>query len=98
MNNHPIQEVDSHKQLGLVFSNDGTRREHINLITSEAWTRINVMRKLKYKFNRRAQEIIYVLFIWSILEYAGVIWDSCTQYEQNEIEKVQVGPDGLFWN
>ena len=27
MNNYPIQEVDSHKQLGVVFSNDGIRHE-----------------------------------------------------------------------
>ena len=26
-----------------------------------------------------------------MLKYAGTIWDNCTQYEHNEIEKVQVG-------
>ena len=53
MNNHPIQEVDSRKHLGLVFLNDGAWHEHINIIKPRAWTRINVMRKLKYKFDRK---------------------------------------------
>lgn len=86
MNNQQIQEVDFHKHLGLVFSRDGTWHEHIKLITSKAWTRINIMRKLKYQLDRKALEIIYFTFIRPILEYAGVIWDNCTQFEQQELE------------
>ena len=48
------------------------------------------MRKLEYKLDRKALEIIYLSFIRQILEYAGIIRDNCTQYEQNEIEKVKV--------
>ena len=90
MDNNVIQEVNSHKHLGLTFSNDGTWHEHITNITSKAWTRINVMRKLKFKLDRRALEIIYFTFIRPILEYACVIFDNCTQYELNDIEKVQL--------
>ena len=90
MDNNIIQEVNSHKHLGLTFSNDGTWHEHISNITSKAWTRINVMRKLKFKLDRRALEIIYFTFIRPILEYACVIFDNCTQYELNDIEKVQL--------
>ena len=28
-------------------------------------------------------------FIRPVLEYADVIWNNCTQYESNELEKVQ---------
>ena len=48
------------------------------------------MRKLKFKLDRRALEIIYFTFIRPILEYACVIFDNCTQYELNDIEKVQL--------
>ena len=88
MDNNVIQEVNSLKHLGLTSSNDGTWHEHITIITSKAWTRINVMRKLKFKLDRRALEIIYFTFIRPILEYACVIFDNCTQYELNDIEKV----------
>ena len=63
---------------------------NISTITSKAWTRINVMGKLKYKLDRTVLEIIYFSFIRPILEYASIIWGNCTQYEQNEIEKIQV--------
>ena len=39
--------------------------------------------------------MIYISFFRPILEYASIIWDNCTQYEQNEIEKVQVEPGSI---
>ena len=47
-NDQSIKEVTSNKHLGILFSNDGTRHEHIDYMTwvSKAWTRINLMRKL----------------------------------------------------
>ena len=48
------------------------------------------MRKLKFQFDRKALEIIYFTFIRPILEYADVVWDNCTQFDQTEIEKVQL--------
>ena len=43
MNNQQIQEVESHKHLGLVFSKDGTWHDHITLIKNKACGRINVI-------------------------------------------------------
>lgn len=45
------------------------------------------MRKLK--FDRRSVEIIYLSFIKPIIEYANVVYTICTQYEKNELDKVQ---------
>ena len=47
------------------------------------------MRKLKFELDRRSLEIIYTAFIRPILEYGNEIWDNCTQYEKEEIEKIQ---------
>ena len=90
MNNVSINEVSSHKHLGIFLSNDGTWHEHINYITSKAWIRLNVMRKLKFTLDRKSLEIIYTSFIRPILEYADVVWDNCTQYEINALEKIQI--------
>ena len=59
LNNQSIENVTSHKHLGLVLSNDGTWHNHIEFITSKAWARINIMRKLKFQFDRKTLEIIY---------------------------------------
>ena len=47
------------------------------------------MRKLKFKLDRKSLEIIYTAFIRPILEYQDLFWDSCAQYEKEELEKLQ---------
>ena len=90
MNNELIKEVSYHKHLGIFLSSDGTWHEHINSITSKAWLRVNLMRKLTFLLDRRSLEIIYISFIRPLLEYADVVWDNCTLYEVNGLEKIQL--------
>ena len=40
------------QHLGLVVSNDCSWREHLDYIKAKAWSRINIMRKLKFNFDR----------------------------------------------
>ena len=55
---------------------------HIKYISENAWGRVNVMRKLKSKLDRKSLETIYTAFIRPLLEYGDVIWDNCSQYEK----------------
>ena len=89
MQNVQIQEVSTHKHLGLYFSNDCSWHQHIDYIKQKAWFRIHIMRKLKFKLDRKSLETIYLTFIRPLLEYGDVIWDNCTQYEKNELDKIQ---------
>ena len=86
MQNVQIEEVDSHKHLGLHLSQDCTWHKQIDYIKEKTWFRINVMRKLKFKLDRKSLETIYLAFLRPILEYADVIWDNCSQYEKDELE------------
>ena len=90
MNQSQIEEVTSHKHLGLVYSNDCTWHEHLDYIKTKAWVRINIMRKLKFKLDRRSLQTIYFSFIRPVIEYADVVWDDCTLYEANDLEKIQI--------
>ena len=89
MNQQVINQETSHKHLGLIFSSDCNWHEHIDYVKTKAWSRINVMRKLKFKLDRKSLETIYFSFIRPLLEYANVVWNNCTQYESNELEKIQ---------
>ena len=89
MHHHQISEVESHKHPGLYVTNDCTCHEHINYIKEKDWFRINIMRKLKFKLDRKSLEIIYTSFIRPIREYGDIIWDNCTQYEKQELDKIQ---------
>ena len=46
--------------------------------------------KTKIQMDRKSLETIYIAFIRALLEYADVIWDNCSQYEKDELEKVQI--------
>ena len=48
-----------------------------------------VMRRLKVCLDRKSLETIYLTFIRPILEYADVVWDNCTKYEKQELDKIQ---------
>ena len=89
MQNQQITDVETHKYLGLYFSNDGHWHDQIQYIKGKALARINVMRKLKFKLVRKSLEIIYTAYIRPLLEYDDVVWDNCAQYEKDELEKIQ---------
>ena len=89
MNQQDINTVESHKHLDLTFTNDLLWHEHLNNIKTKLGIVINVMRKLKFQLSRKSLQIIYFSFIRPLLEYADVVWDNCTQYEANELEKMQ---------
>ena len=89
MNNQIITEINTHKHLGLTFSNNCTWHEHLAQIKAKVWQRINIMRKLKFVIDRKSLQTIYFSFIRPLLEYADVLWDNCKQYEANELEKSQ---------
>ena len=90
MNDIKINEVTSHKHLGLILSNNGGWKEHINHISEKGWVRINILRGLKFKLDRLSLEKIYTSFIRPILEYGDYIWDNCTSEEKEKIEKIQI--------
>ena len=47
------------------------------------------MRSLKFTLDRRSLETIYLSFIRPLLEYGDVIFDNLTNFEQNELDKIQ---------
>ena len=40
--------------------------------------------------DRDSLKKIYISFVRPILEYANIVWDNCTQYETNAIERIQL--------
>ena len=84
MDNKQINEVSAHKHFGVIFSNVCTWHDHLENIKKKAWTRVNVMSKLKFKLDRRSLQTIYISIIRPLLEYAVIVWDNCNQTEAYE--------------
>ena len=89
-NDVSIQEVVSRKHLGVYLSQRCDWQKHIDFIKEKARSKINLLRMLKFTINRKSLETIYFAYIRSLLEYADVLWDNCTQQQCNEIEKIQL--------
>ena len=84
-----VQVHKVHKHLGIFISNDGSWDYHVNQSLTKAWKRIGIMRRLKLRLDRTSLQTIYFSFIRPILEYADVIWMNLSQYQKDQIEKVQ---------
>ena len=95
INSQPISEVTSHKHLGIILSNDCTWHAHFELIKAKAWSRINVMPKLKFHLDRKSLQIFYFSFIRPRLEYGDVVWNNCAQKIQYEAARTVPGATKL---
>ena len=56
MNNTVISVAQTHKHLGLTLSSSCTWPDHIGNICEQAWTRLNLMRALKFRVSRKSLE------------------------------------------
>ena len=81
--------MSHHKHLGLTLSSDGKWHEHISNIISSYSKVLGMMRKIKFTVNRKALNQIYISFLRPILEYGSSVWDSCTNYEKDNLDKLQ---------
>ena len=79
MSNTPIPNVQTHKHLRKHLSSDGSCDFHITNIVQKAWKRINVMRQLKYRLDRKSLQVIYFSFVRPILEYGDAVWNNMPQ-------------------
>ena len=89
MNQTQIAEVNSHKHLGVIFSKIALGMNILNQPNAKAGKRINIIRKLNFQLDRKYLQTIHISFIRPLLEYADVMWNSCTQYESNDLDKIQ---------
>ena len=63
MNSQILQQGTNHKHVGLFFSNNGLWHDHIDYIVKKAYTRLNMLRKVRFILNRFTLEKMYFSFI-----------------------------------
>ena len=90
LNDVRIEEVNTHKHLGVYLSQRLDWQNHVEYITDKVSTRLNLLRSLKFTLDRNSLQKIYFTFIRTVLEYADVAWDNCTQQQSDELEKIQL--------
>ena len=69
MYNQQLEDVKYHKHLGLTISDDGSWNKDIELVIDKAYSRLNILRMLKFILDRLSLEKLYLSFIRPLLEY-----------------------------
>ena len=90
LNGFELEQVSSHRHLGLVFNSSFTWNDHIEHLCQKAGKLINMMKYLKYILPREALEKIYISRIRSMIEYGNVLYDNCPKYLSDRLESVQL--------
>ena len=90
MDTIPIQEVKSHKHLGLTFNSTCQWGEHIDIIFKKASDKLNILRSLKFHLDRKSLQTMYFSFIRPVIEYADIIWDNCPNIYKEKLEKINI--------
>ena len=77
MSNILIDEVFSHDHLGVTLTCNLSWRSHILKIHQKASKRLNMLKPMKFKLERKTLEILYKSLVRSCREYADLVWDGC---------------------
>ena len=84
-----VPKATSHKHLGITIQNDAKWHENTANMVSKAKRRVDILRSFTHKLDRAILEKLYIVYIRPLMEYAGEVWDNCTQKEKDELEGVQ---------
>ena len=68
--------------------------DHIDYIVKKAYTRLNMLRKVRFKLNRFTLEKMYFSFIRPILEYGDVVWDTHSLFDKQNRNAARIVTGG----
>jgi hypothetical protein len=88
--NLPIQEVATHKHLGITISRSLHWSNHIDSVISSSSAKLNLMRVLKFRLDRCSLERIYTSFIRPKLEYGNILFAGSPKCHLDKLDKVEL--------
>ena len=65
-------------------------RAHIFKIYQKASKKFSLLKPLKYNLSRYTLEVLFKSLVLSSLEYANVVWDGCSESDNNLLESLQI--------
>ena len=65
-------------------------RAHIFKIYQKASKKLNLLKPLKYNLSRYTLEVLFKSLVRSSLEYANVVWDGCSESDNNLLKSLQI--------
>ena len=90
LNGFELEQVSSHRHLGLIFNSSFNFNDHIEHLCQKAGKLINMMKYLKYILPREALEKIYISRVRIMIGYGNILYDNCPKYPSDRLESVQL--------
>jgi hypothetical protein len=92
MNDQDLHVDNSHKHLhvGVIISDNGQWKDHIDYIVKKTYNRLNIMRKSRTFLDRYSLELFFISCIRPLMEYTDVIWYYQKQNLINKLENIQL--------
>ena len=85
-----LDRVDVEKDLGILVSHNLSWDNHVDVISSKAQKMLNVLYRTCRDINDiNTNKLLYIAWVRSRLEYAGVVWSPHTKRNINNLEQVQ---------
>lgn len=85
-----IENVESHRDLGVIIDNKLEFKKHVRQIVNKAYSSLGFIRRFASNvFETKIVKLLYCSLVRSHLEYACQVWDPTFDNAENEIEKVQ---------
>ena len=88
-----IDQVSSHKYLGVYLSSNLKWKDHIEEVALKARKRLSLMIPLKMKLDRKSLETMYNSFVLSTMQYAITVWGGSPDCYISKLERIHL--DGL---
>ncbi len=90
LNNTLVDDVSSHKHLGLFLSNNLSWISHIDEIYLKAMKRLDTIHCFKFKLDRASLERFYLSYVLPILEYGDIVWSGAYDRELSKLDQIHV--------
>jgi exonuclease III len=78
INNQIIEEVDSHKILGITVDNNLSWSEHMTVLCKNISQKVYQLSQIKYFLDPYSKKLFFLAYIQSSIDYASTIWDSAS--------------------
>ena len=83
-----IDEVHSHKSLGVIIDRDLSWSEHVAFLIKRLSNKILLLSKIKNFLDFSSRKLFFNAHILPILDYASTLWDNCSVTNLNLLERM----------
>ena len=76
--NKVVEEVDSHKVLGVIIDNNLSWSNHISSLCKKLSKKVYQFTKIKHFLNYHSKKMFFHAHVQSVIDYASTLWDNAS--------------------